>query len=231
MAEQLDVSRVEEKYVISKLEADRLFNKLKQILPGDDVNGYEAYKVRSLYFDSYYNDDYFDKLAGIKERKKIRIRIYDTSSETAKLELKQKSGENQRKQSLTITREEAKMLTKGNCEFLMDKENELAKEIYYIFKKEVYLPKCIVEYKRRAFAIPTNNIRITFDSEIASSEGNFDIFDPSLALMYPVESRNKVVLEVKYNHFLLSYIKDALKMCDATQESYSKYVTARKYGL
>ena len=93
------------------------------------------------------------------------------------------------------------------------------------------MPKCIVEYKRRAFAIPTNNIRITFDSEIASTEGNMDIFNPSLGLLYPVESRNKVVLEVKYNHFLLSYVKDALRMCDATQESYSKYISARKYGL
>ncbi|MBQ6886504.1 MAG: polyphosphate polymerase domain-containing protein [Lachnospiraceae bacterium] len=231
MAEQLDVSRVEEKYVISKKEAERLYWKLKQILPGDDMNGYETYTVRSLYFDSYHNDDYFDKLAGIKDRKKIRLRIYDTKTDTVKLELKQKSGDNQRKQSLTITRKEAEMLIKGNCEFLLEKDKALAQDIYYIFRKEVYLPRCIVEYKRQAFAVPTNNIRITFDSEIASTEGNFDLFNPSLAMLIPVESRNKVVLEVKYNHFLLSYIKDALSLCDVTQESYSKYVSARKYGL
>lgn len=231
MAEYLDVSRVEQKYVISRLEAEKLYLKLKQILPGDDFHGYEAYKVRSLYFDSYYNDDYHDKMAGIKDRKKIRLRIYNTGEDLVKLELKQKSGMNQQKRSLGITKEEAEAMIKGDCEFLLKRGSELAEAIYYIFKKEVYMPRCIVEYKRRAFAVPTNDIRITFDSEITSSEGNFDLFNPSPAMMIPVDSYNKVVLEVKYNHFLLSYIKDALALSDVTEESYSKYIVARKYGL
>ena len=222
MAVELDVSRVEEKYVLTYAEAERLYLKLRKILPGDGVNGYEAYCVRSLYFDSYYNDDYLDKLSGIKDRKKIRLRIYDVSASDVKLELKQKEGDNQRKRSVRITRQEAEML----CQ-----ENGVAQDIYYIMKKEVYRPKCIVEYKRRAFAVPTNNIRITFDSEIVSAEGNLDLFVPSRALTIPVESKNTVILEVKYNHFLLSYIKDALGFCDVAQGSYSKYVVGRKMGL
>lgn len=113
---------------------------------------------------------------------------------------------------------------------MLEREEKLAQELYYIIRKEVYLPRCIVEYKRRAFSVPTNNIRITFDSEIKSTEGNFDLFSETLPL-YPVESKNNVILEVKYNHFLLSYIKDALNMCEVTEESYSKYVKARAYGL
>jgi len=34
------------------------------------------YRVTSLYFDTYGNDDYYDKSAGILTRKKLRARIY-----------------------------------------------------------------------------------------------------------------------------------------------------------
>lgn len=231
MSIEKDVSRVEKKYVLSYMQAEQLYLKLKQVLPGDEINGYEEYMVRSLYFDSYYNDDYMDKLEGIKDRKKIRIRIYDIASEMAKLELKQKEGENQRKRSLTIARQEVDMMSRGDYEFLLKKEEKIAEDIYYIMLKETYRPKCIVEYKRRAFAVPTNNIRITLDSEIMTSEGNFDLYNASKVMMMPVESKNTVILEVKYNHFLLSYIKDILRVCDVPQESYSKYTTGRYLGL
>ncbi len=230
MAQQLDVSRVEEKYIISKVEAAKLSERLKQLIPGDAVNGYETYMVRSLYFDSCFDDDYYDKKAAIKERKKIRLRIYDTNTEMVKLELKQKSGVNQRKQTIEITKEEAKLFCKGKCGFLLEKDHPLAQDIYYIFQKELYRPKCIVEYKRQAFAVATNNIRITLDSDISFTEGNLDLFCPRCR-MNPADSANRVILEVKYNHFLLSYIKDALSICDVSRESYSKYETARKYKL
>lgn len=226
-----DVSRVEEKYVLTKLQAEILFNKLKKILPGDSFNGNEPYLVRSLYFDSYYNDDYFDKLDGTELRKKIRIRIYSPDSKTAKLEVKQKQAANQRKQSITITREKAIKLINGDINFLLEENDSLAESIYYIFKKELYKPKCIVEYRRRAFQVPVNDIRITFDSDIETNEGNFDLFSSSLALTAPVDRKNTVVLEVKYNNFLLSYIKDALACVDAPMESYSKYVKGRYIGL
>ncbi len=231
MAVNLDVSREENKYVLTYAEAEKLYLKLKQLLPGDDVNGYDSYMVRTLYFDSYHNDDYYDKLAGIRERKKIRVRIYNIEDQTAKLEVKQKDGKYQRKRSISITKQEVDMFCKGNYEFLLKKETALAEDIYYILLKETYRPKCIVEYKRRAFAVPTNNTRITFDSEIMVSEGNLNIFEKSMAMLVPAESRNKVILEVKYNNFLLSYIKDAIHMCDTFQESYSKYTTGRYWGL
>ena len=231
MAIAADVSRVEKKFVLTTAVAENLFAKLRQILPGDDYSGYNPYYVRSLYFDSFKNDDYWDKLAGIELRKKIRLRVYNAEKSVIKLEVKQKEGENQRKRSLTIAHDEALDMINGNVDFLLKREDSIAQDIYYIFKTELYQPKCIVQYKRRAFAIPTNNIRITFDSEITSSEGHFDLFDSFPGVVYPVESKNVVVLEVKYNHFLLSYVKDALQMCDAVESSYSKYVTARMFSL
>lgn len=228
---ELDVFRVEEKYVLTKLQAETLFSKLKQMLPGDEFNGYEPYRVRSLYFDSYYSDDYFDKLDGVLMRKKIRIRTYSADSDTVKLEVKQKEGVNQRKRSIKITRHQAEKMIKGDIAVLKEIDDDLAKDLYYIFLKEQYKPKTIVEYTRRAFRVTTNNIRITLDSDIDISEGNYNLFEKSDNFLVPIERRDIVVLEVKYNHFLLSYIKDVISSIDTTVESYSKYVKGRYFSL
>jgi hypothetical protein len=75
-----------------------------------------------------------------------------------------------------------------------------------------------------------NDIRITFDSEVESNEGYFDIFDKNLCI-YPVMPKDEVILEVKYNNFILSYIKDVIQCVDKTEMSNSKYCMARKYGM
>lgn len=228
---KMNVSRVEEKYILTRMQALNLYAKLKNILPGDEINGTKPYRVRSLYFDSYWNDDYFDKLDGVEVRKKIRLRTYPPDGRKAKLELKQKNGSYQYKQSVTVTKEQAEALEQGEYKVLLTMENSLAEELYYIFLKERYRPGCIVEYMRQAFQVPVNNIRITFDSDIRGTEGSLRLFDWSEERTVPIESKNKVILEVKYNHFLLSYIKDALAASNASQEAYSKYVTGRYYGL
>ncbi|OON87189.1 hypothetical protein BXO88_04775 [Oribacterium sp. C9] len=223
---ELSVARTERKFVIGKYQAEKIFNRLLKALPGDPFSGNDPYYVRSLYFDSYYNDDYFDKMDGIKNRKKIRIRIYNGSADVIKLELKQKSGDAQNKKSFTITKQQALNMTSGRFSFLLDTGNPDMEQIYYIMMKEVYRPKCLIEYERRAFAVPTNDIRITFDTDIRTSEGNLDLFTDR-NYFRPADTSDLVVLEVKYNHFLLSYIKDLLAMDYIDERSYSKYIAGR----
>ena len=227
MKKNLSVKRVEKKYVIGKLQAEELYLKLKAALPPDPYAGYEPYYVRSLYFDSYDEDDYFDKMAGIQNRKKIRLRIYDENTEPIKLELKQKFGVTQQKYSFSISKDLAQDMMKGRYEGLLEFDDPMLTQMYYLMMKETYRPKCIVEYERKAFAVPTNDIRITFDSKITTSQACLDLFAPRSHYM-PADIEDLVVLEVKYNHFLLSYIKDILAYSDLYIGSYSKYISARK---
>ena len=226
----LDVLRQEIKYHITVDCAEKMFFTLSQVMQGDPFNGNNAYMVRSLYFDSFYDNDYWEKSAGLNYRKKIRLRVYSPDNQTAKLEMKEKIGSDQRKRSLTVKREDAQRLIQGDITCLNNYQEPLAEELFYIMRNELYVPRCVVEYKRRAFMAPVNDIRITFDSEIESNEGDFDIFDKNLCT-YPVMSKGELVLEVKYNNFLLSYIKDMLEQIDATETSNSKYCLARKLGL
>ncbi len=93
-----------------------------------------------------------------------------------------------------------------------------------------YRPKCIVEYRRFAFIYPANDIRITFDSEIKGTISEANIFDPNLACT-PLLLKERCIMEVKYNNFMLSYIKDAITHSQATQTAASKFCMVRSLVL
>ena len=221
------VYREEKKFLINFEEFRRLANHLEQFLTEDEHNGALGYRVRSLYFDTIYDKDYFEKLDGVELRRKIRLRIYDPDDDFALLEMKQKQGQYQLKRSLRITRDDANELINGNYSPLLNYSEDFAAECYAIMQMQLYRPKTIVEYNRKAFIAKENKIRITFDNKIVSTESSFDLFDPKLN-MDPVLDPYDVVLEVKFNGFLLGYIKELISSTDKSELSVSKYVLARQ---
>ena len=106
----------------------------------------------------------------------------------------------------------------------------IALELYGRIRQQNYLPKCIVEYDRRAFVVAENDIRITLDSGLRANEANLDLFDPNLNC-YPVGELGLVTMEAKFNRFLLSYVKDLVSLSNRTQASVSKYCAARVASL
>lgn len=226
MSDIFDVYRQEIKYRISLYNALRAMRYLDTIMQCDSHNGPDGYMVRSLYFDSLYNHDLEDKEDGLENRKKIRLRIYSAHDTTAKLELKEKQGQYQRKRSLSVARDAAIRLAAGDYTPLIHMQNPLAGQLYRLMNGFAYIPRCIVQYRRYAFASPTNDTRITFDSALTATEGYLDLFGGD-DFLYPVGWPDDVTLEVKYNHFLLSYIKDSLDAIDKTPVSFSKYAMSR----
>lgn len=220
------VARQEKKYLIGTEEAYKLNHYLSSLLTGDKHNGLSGYMVRSLYFDTIYDNDFNDKVEGVELRRKIRLRVYNADDEFALLEMKQKEGMNQLKRSLRITRKEAEELSKRNYSVLLNHKEDFAKECYAIMNMQCYLPKTIVQYNRKAFVAKENNTRITIDSNILSTETCFNLFDKSLNL-YPVFNKDNIVLEVKYDGFLLGYIKDILESVNKSELSMSKYCLGR----
>ena len=64
------VWRLEKKYVINMVEFLQKTHELQQLLHEDPHNGVHGYIIRSLYFDTEYDDDYFEKEQGLYVRKK-----------------------------------------------------------------------------------------------------------------------------------------------------------------
>lgn len=224
------VLRQEKKYLLNYLEYKNYSFMFENILIPDPHNQNDGYVVRSLYFDTIDNKDFVLKEMGAEIRRKIRLRVYSPDDDYAMLEIKQKEGENQLKRSLKVKKSDAMELIKGKYECLLNYEEPFALECYTYMKSEGYHPVCVVEYNRKAFICKENKIRITFDNNIVATETNFNIFDKNL-IMYPVFPKFNVVLEVKYNGFLLGYIKEILNMVDKNQISASKYCLARSVFL
>ena len=223
------VFREEKKFLLTVEEFLKFSNMFQKVMIQDSHNGTHGYLIRSLYFDTVYDNDYFEKAAGVELRRKIRLRIYDTNNDFAMLEIKQKQGAMQLKRSLRITREDAICLSKGDYTPLLNYSEPFAAECYAILKTRVYRPVTIVQYNRKAFIAKENKIRITFDNQIVSSESCMDLFAENLNLN-PVMSPFAVVLEVKYNGFLLDYHKKLLASVNKSELSVSKYVLARQNG-
>jgi len=224
----LDVTRVEKKYNIDPIGMELMKRRLTRVMTSDPHNGPTGYIVRSLYFDSIRNKDYFAKEDGEDVRKKIRLRIYSAQDKNAKLEVKEKTDGMQRKRSLSITREESEKLMSGDYGFLAEKDDSFAQALYYLMTKEIYRPKCIVEYDRYAFIHPDNNIRVTFDQNLRMSEDPADMFRP-VNKMIPVARSSDITLEVKYDGFLYSSIKSAIGDDLTINVSSSKYCRVREH--
>ena len=224
-----DVLREEKKFLLHQAEALHLRSHLAAVLNGDPHNGADGYCVRSLYFDTLRDRDVQEKEDGVELRRKLRLRVYSPRADFALFEMKQKQGQYQRKRSLRLSRAEAQALIAGDQSVLLRGGGDFGAECYAMMQMHLYRPKAIVEYDRFAFIAPENSTRITFDSAIRASETNFDVFDEHL-MTVPVMQPFGVVLEVKFNGFLLSYIKDMLLPAQKSELSVSKYCMARQVG-
>jgi len=225
---EIGVTRREVKYFLNRSSADTLKARLSAFLPIDRAGPPDGYLVRSLYFDTLNDRDFQDKINGIETRQKIRLRIYGAGDATAKLEVKQKQGMDQWKYSVTFTREDAELLIQCRYEVLLEKyKSAFVQQTLRKMQMESYIPRTIVEFNRVAFTQTSNDTRITFDSSIRETESDFDLFSPDLHLR-PILC--PVILEVKFNRFLLSYIKSALVLADRMPISISKYCLGRQIG-
>jgi len=224
-----EVLRQEKKYLLTVLDGQKLDVRLNSCMLRDKHNGPHGYVIRSLYFDSLNDGDYWEKIDGLELRRKLRLRVYGPAANFAVLEMKQKEGAYQKKRSLRVGREDARRLCQGDYSPLLTYSEPFAAECYGLMHCKCYQPKTVVEYRRRAF-IAENRIRITLDSQITATEARWDVFAPDLAQV-PVLDPFNLILEIKYNGFLLSYIKELTGAANRSEISQSKYCLARSAGL
>jgi hypothetical protein len=218
------------KYSIGEATAARVRASLDAVfMPRDPHGDADGYMVRSLYFDTIDDGDYRDKVDGLEIRRKIRLRVYSPDADTAKLEIKQKRGMEQWKRSVTVPREDVPLIVAGDYGKAAERlDSPLARSILSTMRAEGYIPRTIVEYRRLAYVLETDNTRVTFDSRLRATEASFDLFADSPA-MYPVMV--PTILEVKYSNFLLSHIKGALTISNLLPTSASKYCLGRQVAF
>jgi len=225
----LEVTRNELKYFISNTECNVLVGKLEHVLaPDSHSEPRKGYFIRSLYFDSHDDECLYAKQAGLMYRQKFRMRIYDTSSDWAKFEIKNKHGNQIFKETAKISRSSAYRIIDGDYDELLKYDNPVLSRIYRKFSEKTYRPKVIIDYTRDAFVYDFFNTRITIDKDLKSNTSDFDLFSDNLHTI-PVILEGKQVLEIKYENVLPEYLWRLLQLKSFERYAISKYVLGRRF--
>lgn len=203
--------------------------RLKSLMQHDKHAGsLGQYHIRSLYFDDINNKALHDKLGGVRNRVKWRIRIYNLQDHFIQLEKKIKKDNCIAKVKEEISKDMLDSLLNGDIEVLNIPGKPLLFEMYLEMKHRLLRPKVIVDYEREAYVAWTGNVRITFDKDLKTGLNATDILNQELAVIQALDE-NFIILEVKYDEYIPEYIKAALQLEGLKRQSASKYVICRKF--
>ncbi|MBR1707739.1 MAG: polyphosphate polymerase domain-containing protein [Clostridia bacterium] len=225
-----DLERYESKYLLNFKEALLIQKRLEQYIKPDKYSEGTGYRVRSIYFDTIFNRDFYMREESASHRRHIRIRTYPDAMDTISLELKEKNGVTIRKRILPVTRRMTQEMLSGDFRCLKQHKDPFGRMLYREMTLETYRPVVMIEYQRKAYAREENNTRITFDSCIRSKEGNLDLFDPQ-PFLAPVGHQGEVIMELKYTDFFMSDLKSAVGTRLLRQEAAGKYQRSRMISM
>ena len=222
MDELTEGLRHEFKYLISAADARLLKHRLKHIMEPDPHAGASGrYTIRSLYFDDLAHSAFYEKVDGIDFRSKYRIRIYNYTLDSIKLEKKEKLGNLTRKTAQSISRDEAKALQRLTVPADCGK-GDLLDELSVKIRSEGIRPMVLVDYDRTPFICRDGNTRITLDENLRTRPFCANLV-ASPAAMVPVLEKGHVILEVKFDDFLPGYLADVLRDLPKANMAISKF--------
>ena len=183
-----------------------------------------GYRVKSLYFDNYNDKALKEKIDGVNEREKFRLRLYSDDISFIRLEKKSKKNGICFKESAIITVDECMRLLDGDLSSLKENENHLCQELYTKMHYEQLRAKNIVDYQREAFIYPMGNVRVTLDYDIRTSNNVYDFLKPE-PILIPIAG--VYILEVKYDSFLPEIIRGIVSLSSRRCTAFSKYAATR----
>ncbi len=186
------------------------------------------YQIRSLYFDTPGDKALREKLDGVNLREKYRIRLYNGDPSVIRLEKKSKRNGLGTKYSASLSSEEAQRLVEGDLSWMLGSGRELVRELYCKMRSQGLRPRTLVDYTREPFVFRPGNVRVTLDYDIRTGLSSTDLLDPN-AVTVPAGDA-PILLEVKWDEYLPSIIRDAVSVPDRRAGAFSKYAQCRIYG-
>lgn len=223
------VYRNEIKHEISAADKAAICASMRAVARPDPHAGPDGrYLIRSLYFDTPADKALREKLDGVSEREKFRIRFYNGDPSVMHLEKKIKRGGLGCKVSAPITAEEAQRIVDGDTDWMAVSGRGLIVELYAKMKSEGLRPKTIVDYTRTPFVYGPGNVRVTIDENIRTGLGCTDFLNPRCVTVPAGEP--VILLEVKWDDYLPAVIRRAVAVKSRRGAAFSKYQTCRIYG-
>ena len=186
------------------------------------------YLIRSLYFDNPGDKALREKVDGVNRREKFRIRYYNNDPSVIHLEKKSRLNGLGTKFSANLTKEQAQAIVDGDLDWMLRSDAPLVRELYCKMIYQGLRPRTIVDYTREPFVYGPGNVRVTFDYDIRTGLACTDFLNPRCVTVPAGDA--PIILEVKWDDFLPSVIRDAVQTPGCRVGAFSKYAQCRIYG-
>jgi SPX domain protein involved in polyphosphate accumulation len=198
------------------------------------VETQQPYSIASLYFDTADYKAYWDKINGHRSRRKVRVRVYGDGPVTPEtvcfLEVKQRIDKRLRKRRVALPYAQAVALDELD-EIAVGRpaeEQALLQEVAYLYRTLQLRPTCVVRYQRLALEDTTYapDLRITFDCNLRCRMHDLSLLSNGLAQDHFFWPPNSIILEVKVNYSVPTWLVRLLNAHHCTPFRISKYCTA-----
>jgi len=223
-------NRFELKYLITLQQAECFKSALKAYLVPDEYgNANGHYVLTSLYYDSPDLRCYWEKEYGLRFRRKLRIRRYETDEPLTEaspvcVEIKQRVDRVTQKRRVVLPYGDALHLCNDRHLPECASEDQATLDEIYVFLWQYNLrPVSIVRYDRQAF-IGTEydlGLRVTFDTELSFQSHRLHLHEESSAL--PMLPADRVVMEIKVNERMPTWLTELVAVHNLQMVRVSKY--------
>ena len=220
--------RHEWKHEISYADLLAIRQRLRAVAESDPHAENGRYLIRSLYFDNLSDKALREKIDGVNLREKFRIRYYNGDPSVIHLEKKSKRAGLGTKYSAALTKDEAQSIVDGELDWMLSSGRPLVQELYCKMRYQGLRPKTIVDYTREPFIYRPGNVRVTFDYDIRTGLSCTDFLNSDCVTIPAGDA--PILLEVKWDAFLPSVIRDCVQTPGRRVEAFSKYAQCRIYG-
>ena len=221
--------RNELQHVKSPADKAAISASLRAVTTPDSHAGPDGrYTIRSLYFDNAADQALREKLDGVNEREKFRIRYYNGNADFIRLEKKVKRNGLGYKLTAPLTKEEAQRIVDGDILWMRESRHALIVELYSKMRSRGLKPCTIVDYERTPFIYAPGNVRVTIDENIRTGLRCTDFLTPHCVTIPAGEP--EILLEVKWDEYLPDIIRRAVQVKGRRATAFSKYQICRIYG-
>ena len=222
------IYRHEWKHMINHADKIAIRQRLRAVAQVDANAADGRYLIRSLYFDNISDKALREKLDGVNRREKFRIRYYNGNTDQIHLEKKSKWNGLGTKDRTLLTADEAQRIVDGDLSWMIRSDRPLVQELYVKMNSQGLRPKTIVDYTREPFVYAPGNVRVTLDYNIRTGLLCTDFLNPD-CITIPAGA-GETILEVKWDEYLPSVIRDAVQLGSRQLSAFSKYAACRMYG-
>jgi SPX domain protein involved in polyphosphate accumulation len=223
-------NRFELKYLISLHQAETFRRELLAYLVPDNHGGSEGmYTISSLYYDSPDHRCFWEKVDGIRWRRKLRIRYYEsdkilTPDSLTFVEIKQRVDRVTQKRRVPLPyRAALSLCTDRQLPESVSQDAPVIQEVLALAWHYDLRPASLVRYTRQALVGTDYDIglRVTFDTDLSYRTNHLNLGDwqDGLALFPP----GMVVMEIKVNERIPYWLTEMVAAHNLRLSRISKY--------